>query len=206
MLAVSKDFTLDLDQLLPVREKERSPETSCRRSIPAPDMWRDIGHLVDKAARDKAAGQGLQDEHGRRRGRDDGNDRRALLEMALDGAEDPAPVQGGLRPAVDARRARRGQDRPDGASPVSSNTLAHQILGNSVIWSAWRAVGQFLGTSINDHSGVLDLDPEIRQMSLFEILERMDRENTRRMGGAEPVAARGAAWPAFARWTSRRMP
>jgi len=190
MLAVSKDFTLDLDQLLPVREKERTLGEILQEVDPGSDMWRDIGHLVDKAARDKAAGKGFK--------------------MNMVGAEDetigtigarywkwrstepkiPHPTKEGwarqLTPAEHAAVKAVPAALVDGIS----NTLAHQILGNSVIWSAWRAVGQFLGSSINDHSGVLDLDPEIKQMSLFEVLERMERLDARRQADLQPAAAR----------------
>ncbi len=59
MVAISNQFDLDFDRLLPSREKEKTLGEVLREVHPEDGIWKDISYLVDKQQRDRAAKKGF---------------------------------------------------------------------------------------------------------------------------------------------------
>lgn len=145
MMAVTKGIPFDFEQLRSVREKEASLAEILESMEEDDPRWGTFDYLNKKEARDKAAGKGF-------------------AQQVLDASSETCPtVTAGYRkirstdprlkhptkqgysrlftPAEHARLKTIPEQLVDGLS----ETRAHQILGQSVIYSKFVAVGKLMG-------------------------------------------------------------
>lgn len=144
---------IDFNALVPVREKEEKL-ADVLEDVPADsDRWKTFNYLADKEMRDKAAGKGF-------------------ARQLLTGDEDGCGVIGrgyakcrSTEPFIVARHNRllsrlltprehaRVKTIPESLIEGVGDTVAHEILGQSVCYSAFVAVGQLIGKTIQNAFG-----------------------------------------------------
>jgi DNA (cytosine-5)-methyltransferase 1 len=159
---------------MPVLEKERSLGEVLLDIDPEDGIWKDIGYLVDKQERDRAAKKGFNLNY-----------------------VDPSSERVGT---IGAGYAKNRSTEPRIAHPTKANwsrlltpeehaavktippelvegltlTLAHKILGNSCIWTAFRSVGQLVGQSVLSEVQEQQIEAVVnKQLSLFDIYDKM---------------------------------
>lgn len=174
MVAVSNQFTIDFENLLPSREKEKTLGEILQDIDPDNAIWKDVSYLITKQTRDKANGKGFN----------------------LNWVDGSSTKVG----TIGAGYAKNRSTEPRIAHPTKENwsrlltpeehaavktippelveglslTLAHKILGNSCIWSAFRSVGRLIGETVLTEVQEEQIEAIIgEQLSLFEIDERM---------------------------------
>lgn len=151
VVAISKglDGIFSFDGLKPVRQKEASLNDVLDVVDPGSDLWRDKGSLFDKAERDAKNGKNFKMQ-------------------VIDGSESFCGTIGRhyakwrstepliahpdkdqwLRKLTPVEHA-RVKTIPESLVADCSDTIAQQILGQSVVFCAFEAVGQHLGHSLN---------------------------------------------------------
>ena len=167
LIGHSKELGIALDRLLPTRVKERTL-AEILEDLPDDDpRWRSYAHHLKKAASDAAAGKNfkfnLTDPNA-------GFVGAMGAGYAKDRQTEPHikhPTQEMARLLTVTEHARAKTVPPELVENLSP-TLAHQILGNSVIWAAWHAVGRHMGEVANAAAGVSVLEGA----SFEELVER----------------------------------
>ena len=145
LLATSKDLGIRLDAVRPIRMKEATL-SEILESVPLDDpSWRSIVYMHEKAAINKGKGSNFSvnvadptDPTVRTMGAKYW--KRRPTEPKILHPEDPTLA----RLLTPTEHARAKTVPPELVSGISS-TLAHQILGNSVIHAKWRSVGRLMG-------------------------------------------------------------
>lgn len=149
MVAVPTGFAFRIEDLLPIRTKE-STLGDALEDIPAEsDMYQPRPYLVEKEQRDIAAGKGF---------------RRQLLTGSATACGCVGAGYGKIRSTEpmllhpnDPLKSRlltpvehaRVKTIPPELIRGVSNTTAHEILGQSVIWTAFVALGSLIGTTLS---------------------------------------------------------
>ncbi len=139
---------IDFEQLVPIREKE-AKLADVLEAIPADsDRWKPFSYLADKEIRDKAAGKGFA---------------RQLLTGEEDGcgvigrgyakarSTEPfiiSPFDPTLSRLLTAREHARVKTIPESLIEGLSETRAHEVLGQSVCFSAFVAVGELIARTV----------------------------------------------------------
>jgi DNA (cytosine-5)-methyltransferase 1 len=139
---------VDFEALVAVREKEEKM-ADVLENIPADsDRWKSFSYLADKELRDKAAGKGFS---------------RQLLTGEEDGcgvigrgyakarSTEPfivSPHNPALSRLLTPVEHARVKTIPEKLIEGVSDTIAHEILGQSVCYSAFVAVGQLIGKTV----------------------------------------------------------
>jgi DNA (cytosine-5)-methyltransferase 1 len=139
---------IDFDQLVPVRQKE-AKMADVLEEVPAhSEMWRTFNYLALKAVRDKNAGKGFA---------------RQLLKGDEDGcgvigrgyakarSTEPfiiSPFDPTLSRLMTPAEHARVKTIPESLIRGLSATSAHEVLGQSVIYSAFVSVGQLIAKSV----------------------------------------------------------
>ncbi len=145
MLATSRDLALRLDQVRPARLKEATLAEILDDVPLDSDQWRSIVHMFEKAERDRAKGANFSPNFA---APGDGSVRSMGASYWKWRPTEPKlahPTRPGVaRLLTPAEHARAKTVPPELVSGLS-NTLAHQILGNSVVHAAWKAVGTLIG-------------------------------------------------------------
>ncbi len=145
LLATSRDLDVRLEAIRPVRAKEATLG-EILDAVPLDDpAWRSVTYMFDKAERDRAKGSNFSPNFARP---EDANIRSMgarywkwrPTEPKIAHPDDPTKARI-LSPAEHARAKTVPVELVSGIS----NTLAHQILGNSVIHAKWRSVGRLMG-------------------------------------------------------------
>jgi DNA (cytosine-5)-methyltransferase 1 len=149
MVATTHGIEFDLAQLMPPPKVERKLG-DVLDNIPNDDpRWAKMEYLKDKAVRDAEAGKGFKmqlvtkdAEHVGTIGK--GYAKRRSTEPFIISEEDPDLLRL-LTPAEHARVKNVPQHLIEGLS----DTVAHEVLGQSVIHSAFRGLGEHVGDSLN---------------------------------------------------------
>lgn len=139
---------VDFDQLIPVRQKEEKL-ADVLEVVPADSTsWKTYDYLADKELRDKASGKGFA---------------RQLLTGEEDGcgtvgrgyakarSTEPfivAPHDASLSRLMTPGEHARVKTIPENLIEGLSATTAHEVLGQSVIYSAFVAVGELIGKTV----------------------------------------------------------
>jgi DNA (cytosine-5)-methyltransferase 1 len=148
MVAVSKGIPFDFAGLVAVREKEKSLG-DVLEDIPAEsEMYRDYRYLADKEARDVAAGKGFRRQLLTRASVRCGTIGRGYHKSRLTEPFVCHPSGDGRSRLLTPIEHARVKTVPEWLVAGVSNTTAHEILGQSVIWAAFVAVGRLLGESL----------------------------------------------------------
>ncbi|MCE0761018.1 DNA cytosine methyltransferase [Marinobacter sp. G11] len=148
-IAVSKGIEgFDLENVLPVRKKEAQLKDILEPVAHDSDRWKSFDYLADKEKRDKAAGKGFsrqlltgEESFCGTIGRDYAKCR--STEPFIVNPENPA-----LSRILTPVEHSRVKGIPESVIEGLSDTVAHQILGQSVIFPAFEAVAKELGDSL----------------------------------------------------------
>jgi DNA (cytosine-5)-methyltransferase 1 len=170
MIAVTKQLTVDLKELLPAREKEKTLREILQNVDPDNDIWKNIGYLLEKQERDKANGKGFNlnwvDENSTRVGTIGAG-------YAKNRSTEPRiahPTKEGWSRLLTPQEHAAVKTIPPELVEGLNATLAHKILGNSCVWTAFRAVGQLAAKTVLKEVQEKAIDAIVdRQMSLFDM-------------------------------------
>lgn len=155
LIAAAPELMLDLSKLVPTRKPEATLAAILEKVEPDSERWRPFLHHLDKAARDKEAGKGFKfnvvtPEADRVGAMGAGYHKDRTTEPHILHPTDPGLARL-LTPVEHARAKTVPPELVEGIAPM----LAHRILGNSVIWEAWRSVGRYLGDRTLSTAGVI---------------------------------------------------
>lgn len=153
IVGLTKQFPLDISRLQPI-ESMPTRIADILDDVPLDDpAWKDIGYLERKAVRDKEAGKGfalnlvdIQDTKLGTMGAGYAKWRQTEPKI-------PHPEKPGFARQLTPAEHARAKGIPPYLVENVSNTLAHEILGNSVIWNAFRAVGAMIGAQVATEAG-----------------------------------------------------
>lgn len=170
MIAVTKQLAIDLKKLLPIRDKEKSLGEILQNVDPDSDLWKNIGYLIAKQERDRAAGKGFNlnwvDENSTRVGTIGAG-------YAKNRSTEPRiahPTKPDWSRLLTPEEHAAVKTIPRELVANLNSTLAHKILGNSCIWTAFRAVGRLAGQTILKEVQEQALERIVdRQLSLFDM-------------------------------------
>jgi DNA (cytosine-5)-methyltransferase 1 len=158
LIAAAPELMLDLAKVVPTRRPEATLAAILENVDPDSERWRPFLHHLDKAARDKEAGKGFKfnvvtPDADRIGAMGAGYHKDRTTEPHILHPTDPGLARL-LTPVEHARAKTVPPELVEGIAPM----LAHRILGNSVIWEAWRAVGNYLAERSLATAGVV-LEP-----------------------------------------------
>ena len=168
ILGVSQGLMVRLDDLAPGREREETLAAILEDIGPDSDRWRPFAHHVAKQVRDAAAGSNFKlnmlDPSATKVGTmGAGYHKDRTTEPHLRHPTDPTLARL-LTPTEHARAKTIPPELVDGLSPM----VAHRILGQSVIWEAFRALGAHLGESMSHLAGLSVYEAEATFASILE--------------------------------------
>jgi len=154
LVAFSKGLEhLDLDQVLPVREKEPTLG-SILEDIPMESpRWKKFEYLAQKQERD-AAGKGFT-----RQLLDSSSDKCGTIGKGYAKCRSTEPflvneMDPSLSRILTPAEHCRVKGIPEEVIQGLSDTIAHEILGQSVIFPAFQAVGRHIGEALNQNAGL----------------------------------------------------
>lgn len=166
LIGHSKELAIALDRLVPTRRKEATLAEIMEHLSPDDPRWRSYANHLRKAESDKAAGKNFKFNL-------IGPDATTVGAMGAGYSKDRMtephikhPTEEMSRLLTPVEHARAKAAPPELVEGISAS-LAHKILGNSVIWSAWHAVGRHMGEVINATAGVTI----VQEPSFEEIIE-----------------------------------
>lgn len=153
MVAVSEGIEFDFDQLMPPKSKPRQLGDILDPIAPDDPMWSPMTGLKAKQERDIADGKGFRmqvyDADAESIGTiGKGYQKNRSTEPKVRHSQDPEL----LRLLTPAEHARAKEIPPHLVDGLSS-TVAHEVLGQSVIYSPFRDVAHHIGNAINRFAG-----------------------------------------------------
>ncbi|TLX16345.1 DNA cytosine methyltransferase [Rhizobium sp. MHM7A] len=174
MIAVSNQFTVDLERLLPVREKEKTLGEVLQDVDPDNAIWKDISYLVAKNERDAAAKKGFSlnwvDANSEKVGTIGAG-------YAKNRSTEPRiahPTKENWSRLLTPEEHAAVKTIPPELVEGLSLTLAHKILGNSCIWTAFRSVGRLIGETVLSEVQEQQIDAIAeRQLTLFDLHDEL---------------------------------
>lgn len=150
MIAVTRGIAFDFEGIKPVRHKETNIAQILDAVPEDSDRWKTFSYLNDKQERDKAAGKGF-----RRQLLDGSESSCGTIGRGYAKARSTEPFL--VHPSGDGRQRlftpaehARVKTIPQELIAGMSDTRAHEVLGNSVIYSAFVAVGKHLGNAVQN--------------------------------------------------------
>jgi DNA (cytosine-5)-methyltransferase 1 len=157
LVAVTRGLPFSFDHVLPTHKKQASVREIMEPVPLDSPMWKTNQHLIEKEKRDKAAGKG----HGRRLM--DGSEsyittlRCGYNKAGSDDTMFTHPEKPGLTRLLTKMEHAMAKRLPKHFAQNLigrlSATTAHEILGNSVAWSLFHAIGKHLGQSLLEFVG-----------------------------------------------------
>ncbi len=174
MIAVTNQLTVDLKELLPVREKEKTLGEILQNIDPDNDIWKNIGYLLAKQENDRQNGKGFAlnwvDENSTRVGTIGAG-------YAKNRSTEPRiahPTKEGWSRLLTPEEHAAVKTIPPELVAGLNATLAHKILGNSCVWTAFRAVGQLAAKTVLKEVQEKAIDAIVdRQMTLFDMWQEI---------------------------------
>lgn len=148
MVAVTKGLPFDFANLVPLRQAEASISEILESVPDDSERWKTFDYLDAKEQRDKAAGKGF-----RRQLLDGSEPRCGTIGRGYQKARSTEPflkhpTNGKQRLFTPAEHA-RAKTIPEQLVAGLCDTTAHEILGQSVIHTAFMAVGKLVGDALN---------------------------------------------------------
>lgn len=149
LVAVCEGISLDLAAFMPPRREAQAFSTIMEDVADDDPRWSEMAYLKDKQVRDKAAGKGFamsivgpDDTKVGTLGRGYGKVRGTEAKVAHPSNPDL------LRQLTPVEHARVKGIPPHLLKGVTSVTRCHELLGQSVIWPAFKHLGEFIGLSL----------------------------------------------------------
>lgn len=149
LVAVTEGFAVDVEQLVaPPRHKQTIAEILEPVDLDA-KCWSEMTYLVEKEKRDIAAGKGFRMAIASPGDTSIGTLGTGYAKVRSTEAKIPHPEREGLLRQLTPLEHARVKGVPERLiEGVSSATRAHAMLGQSVIWPAFRHLGEFLGSCL----------------------------------------------------------
>jgi DNA (cytosine-5)-methyltransferase 1 len=162
---------VDFDQLKPIREREAQLSDVLEDVPESSESWKPYSYLADKEVRDKKAGKGFARQL--LTGEEDGC---GVIGRGYAKARSTEPfIVAKHNPALSrlltVREHARVKTIPESMVEGLSDTKAHEVLGQSVIFTVFEAVGELIGRTIRGLSApskpAENFDqPGMRQLSM----------------------------------------
>lgn len=153
---------IDFENLVPVRQKEETLADILEDIPVESDRWKPYEYLAEKEARDKASGKGFtrqlltgEDEGCGTIGR--GYSKARSTEPFIVAPHDPA-----LFRLLTEREHARVKTIPESLIEGLCATTAHEVLGQSVIYSAFVAVGELIARTVKGLAAPLAKGEEVK--------------------------------------------
>ncbi|QKS64733.1 DNA cytosine methyltransferase [Cupriavidus gilardii] len=176
MVAVTQGIDFDFDQLMPPKAMRRVIG-DLLDDIPADDArWGTMKGLVEKEARDRAAGKNFKMQVF-----EEGDDSVATLTKGYAKIRSTDPklrhpsIPSLMRQFTPAEHARFKQIPPHLLGDASE-TMKHEMLGQSVVYEKFADVGHHIGNSVNRFAGRPEVEMENRVAARFQEQLGLDRE------------------------------
>lgn len=159
LVATNPEVPFAFDGLHPVRDRESCIQDILDDIDSDDPIWKEYRYLADKEVRDQEAGKGF-----RRQLLDGAEDSLGTIGRGYAKARSTEPF---IRHPTDSGRSRlltpaehaRVKAVPESLVAGLSATRAHEILGQSVVHSAFEAVGQHLGRALAALRGAVHPEP-----------------------------------------------
>ena len=146
MVAVSEGLVgFDMAQIVPVCAKPPAVADILDRAEDVADLWRDFKGLREKEERDIAAGKGFRRQIVTPEAESVGTIGRGYMKGRSTEPQLQHPTDPKLTRLFSVREHARIKRIPERIVAGLSATVAHEIMGQSVIYSVFRAVGRALG-------------------------------------------------------------
>lgn len=201
MVAVTHGIKFDFEQLMPPANKPRQLGDVLDQVAPDDPRWSSMDGLKAKAVRDAEAGKGFKmqivDESSDSVGTiGKGYAKNRSTEPKVRNPIDPDL----LRQLTPAEHARVKGVPPHLISGLS-DTIAHEVLGQSIVYDPFRDVGHHVGNAINRVAGKSELEMKNRRVA--EIVEQLGVGESVADLAAEVVATLRRADPLRGRYSGR---
>jgi DNA (cytosine-5)-methyltransferase 1 len=139
---------VDFDQLKPIREREAQLSDVLEDVPESSESWKPYSYLADKEVRDKKAGKGFARQL--LTGEEDGC---GVIGRGYAKARSTEPFivakhNPELSRLLTVREHARVKTIPESMVEGLSDTKAHEVLGQSVIFTVFEAVGELIGRTI----------------------------------------------------------
>ena len=181
MLATSPELKIRLADLMPVREKEATLADILDHVPLDDDRWKDIQYMHEKAERDRLAGKNFSPNFVSPEATWIRSMGASYWKWRPTEPKIPHPTKPGFARILSPAEHARAKTVPPELVAGISNTLAHSILGSSVVHAAWQSVGRHLGDRMLAMAmgEVVDATPikeAIAGLPLFDLAEDFDEE------------------------------
>jgi DNA (cytosine-5)-methyltransferase 1 len=188
MVAVSKGIADKFD-LSTIQPSDTPPKKlgDLLDDLPkASELWRTYDYLKSKEERDKAAGKGFS-----RQLVNEESERIGTIGRGYNKARSTEPF---VQHPTDPNKSRlltvaehaRVKGIPENAVAGQSKTIAHEILGQSVLFPVFKSIGRHIGSFLNEHVAQIKqadcveletITDELKQLCFtFEQIERLQEE------------------------------
>lgn len=150
MVAVTEGLEFNWERLRPIRKKEARLGDVLDAIEDTDGMWRTYAYLDKKATRDKAAGKGFKQQLVTPDSTSVGTIGRGYQKGRSTEPFLASPTDPGKKRLLTPKEHARVKTIPEHLVEGLSNTIAHEILGQSVIHSAFVATGILIGNTLLD--------------------------------------------------------
>lgn len=156
MVATSGDMAFDFDTLRPSRTAETTLG-ECLEDIPLDDpSWREYGYLIDKQARDIAAGKGFRMNVVGPEATSVGTLGAGYSKVRSTECKVRHPANDRLMRQLTPVEHARVKGAPERLIDGVPATRAHEMLGNGVLWPAFVSVGVAMGQMLSRGAAVVE--------------------------------------------------
>lgn len=174
MVAVTKGIACALDNITPVRQKESCLADILETFNDHDPVWQEYAYLRIKEVKDKAAGKGFAMQILDSNAISCGTIGRGYSKIRSTEPKIAHPVNPDLMRQLTVSEHAKVKGIPFFLVDGCTNTVAHEILGQSVTYPALQAVGRYLGQMVRQWFAGLqpvDLKPKGHQYTLFGLLK-----------------------------------
>lgn len=149
MVAVSAGIELDLDALIPPNKVERKVGDVLEPVPPEDPRFREYGYLKDKLVRDQAAGKGFAFKVVDAESTAVGVLNKTLHKAQSTGTYVASPTDPDKMRLLTSTEHARIKRVPEHLIDGLSNTVAHEMLGQGVLYDPFRDLGQHVANSLH---------------------------------------------------------
>lgn len=153
MVAVTHGIQFDFDQLMPPAHRERVLKDVLEDIAPDDVRWSDMQGLKDKQARDIEAGKGFRMQVFREDDTRIGTITKGYAKVRSTDPKIAHPHNPDLLRQLTPVEHARLKDVPEHLIDELSNTTAHEVLGQGIVYPPFKDVGQHIGNAFNRLAG-----------------------------------------------------
>ena len=174
MVAVTKGMDCDLRQIVPVRQKESCLAEILDEVSDLDPVWQNYDYLRIKEINDKASGKGFAMQILDGKASSCGTIGRGYAKIRSTEPRVAHPVNPDLMRQLSVKEHAKVKGIPLFLVEGCSDTVAHEILGQSVVFPAFQAVGRYIGKIVRQWFAGLqpvEIKPKGYQYSLFGLMK-----------------------------------